>query len=161
MRLFLAAWPPEHVLATLRELPRKDRRGVRFVPEENWHVTLRFLGDASVDAVMASLDDAGLPTVTARLGPGVDMLGERLLVAPVHGVDDLAAAVRRATNGIGESDPKRFVGHLTLARLKPGADLPPAMGAPVSAEWTIDEVALVQSRLHPDGARYTTVATWR
>ena len=46
MRLFVAVWPPEEVVAELTALPRKDGRGVRFVAPENWHVTLRFLGQA-------------------------------------------------------------------------------------------------------------------
>ena len=46
-RLFVALWPAEDAIAELRALPRKDQLGVRFVPPENWHVTLRFLGAVS------------------------------------------------------------------------------------------------------------------
>jgi RNA 2',3'-cyclic 3'-phosphodiesterase len=159
-RLFIAVWPPEEVSEDLRALRRKDQRGVRFVDPETWHITLRFLGDADPDVVGARLDELALPAATARLGPGVDVLGERTLMVPVHGVDQLAETVRVATIGLGEPAPKRFTGHLTLARLKPGAHLPAAMGAFVSAEFEMDEIALVASRLDPDGARYTTLATW-
>jgi 2'-5' RNA ligase len=30
----------------------------------------------------------------------------------------------------------------------------------VHAEFDVEEVALVQSRLEPDGARYTTIGAW-
>lgn len=159
-RLFVAVWPSEGAIEELRALPRKDQRGVRFVPPENWHVTLRFLGEADIDEVAAALDGAVLPATTAHLGPGVDVFHERALVVPVSGVDDLAAAVRAATAAIGQPDRTRFTGHLTLARVKQSVPMPRSLGAFVQAEWEVGEVALVRSRLDPDGARYDTVATW-
>lgn len=161
-RLFVAVWPPDDVAEELRALRRKDQRGVRFVDPDLWHVTLRFLGQADPDRVIAALDDVGAwPATTARLGPGVDVLSERALVVPVHGLEALAERVHDATAGFGEEARRRFVGHLTLARLKPHAALPPAMGAFVEAEWSVEEIALVESHLHPDGPAYTTLATWR
>jgi RNA 2',3'-cyclic 3'-phosphodiesterase len=159
-RLFVAVWPPDHVREELAALRRKDQRGVRFLPPENWHVTLRFLGEADPGAVADALDGAALPPAHARLGPGVDVLAERALVVPVSGVDELAAAVVAATGRIGDPPRKRFVGHLTIARLKRHARMPSALGAMVEASFDVEEIALVQSRLHPSGARYETLATW-
>ena len=163
VRLFVAVWPPPPIVEELRALARKDRRGVRFVAPENWHVTLRFLGEADPGRVAAALDEATLPAARARLGPGVDLLADRALVVPVDGVDELAAAVVRATADLGEPPRKRFVGHLTLARLGRRATtlaLPPALGALVDGEFEVTEVALVRSRLDPQGAHYETLDTW-
>jgi 2'-5' RNA ligase len=159
-RLFVAVWPPEEVVAELMSLRRKDQRGVRFVPPENWHLTLRFLGEADPDLVADALDGGHYPAATVRLGPGVDVRFERVLVVPAAGIDDLAAAVTRRTASLGEPPAKRFVGHLTLARLKANAPMPPALGAYVASEFDVDEIALVRSRLGPAGARYETVGTW-
>lgn len=160
-RLFVAVWPPDEVVEELRALPRKDQRGVRFVPPENWHVTLRFLGDADPAAVSAALDATPLPTATARVSGGVDLLFERMLAVPVEGVADLAATVEGATGQLGSEPPRRrFVGHLTVARVKRGAPMPKALGALVRAEWPITEVALVQSRLRSGGAQYETIGRW-
>jgi len=159
-RLFVALWPPDEVREELRQLHRKDQRGVRFVPEDNWHVTLRFLGEADVDEVGAALDCTAFDAARARLGPAVDVLQERALVVPVGGVDELAAAVEEATGRIGQPARKRFHGHLTIARVKPHVPMPRVLGAMVQAEWDVAEVALVQSRLDPAGARYATLATW-
>lgn len=159
-RLFLAVWPPDDVTAELRALPRKDQRGVRFVRPEQWHVTLRFLGEADPSAVVDAMGGAALAPTTARLGPGVDVLFNRMLVVPVAGVDELAGEVERCTASIGEPPRKRFVGHLTLARVMPHAPMPRALGALVTAEFPVEEVALVQSRLRPGGARYDTLETW-
>jgi 2'-5' RNA ligase len=159
-RLFVAVWPPQEVVEELTALPRKDQRGVRFVPPENWHVTLRFLGEADPDVVVAALDGVVLPAAVAHLGPGVDVMSDRALVLPVDGLDELAEIVRERTAQLGQHARRRFRGHLTLARLKPHAELPRAMGAYTSAGFPVREVALVQSRLDSDGARYTTIHTW-
>ena len=159
-RLFVAVWPPDDVAAEIAALRRKDQRGVRFLPPENWHITLRFLGEAHPGEVAEAIDGARLPPARARLGPAVDVLAERALVIPVSGLDALAATVTTSTRAIGEPPRKRFFGHLTLARVKPRATMPATLGALVSAEFDVEEVALVQSRLDPRGARYETVATW-
>lgn len=161
VRLFVAIWPSDDVCERLRALPRKDRPGVRWVLPDNWHVTLRFLGDADPAEVAARLDDVVFETAQLRFGPGLDVLGERVIVVPVDGVGDLARAVLDATRGLGTHDPpKRFNGHLTVARLKGRARIRDLVGLPVEATQQATEVALVTSRLHRDGARYETLATW-
>lgn len=159
-RLFIAVWPTEEVAEELRSLHRKDQQGVRFVPPENWHITLRFLGEAHPDDVAEAMAGISLPACRARLGPAVDVMNERSLVVPVAGVDALAHVVREHTTRIGEPVPKRFIGHLSIARVKAQVPMPRALGALVSAEFDVEEIALVQSRLEPEGARYETIATW-
>lgn len=160
-RLFLAVWPPDHVTEMLCELPRKDQRGVRFVPPENWHATLRFLGDADPYDVAAAMARADLPPATAVVGPAIDMLGTHSVIAPVAGLDELAAAVVEATDGIGTLAPRpTYTGHITVARVKRGAIVRKVVGMLCPAGFDVTEVALVESRLHPDGSRYTTLDTW-
>lgn len=159
-RLFVAVWPPDDVVAELAALRRKDMRGVRFVPPENWHVSLRFLGEADPGAVVDAMDGIMLPATTARLGPGVDLLAERAIVVPVAGLDALARMVTDRTRLIGEPARPGFVGHLTLARVQRRARMPPVLGAFMTGDFDVDEIALVQSRLRPDGARYETIHSW-
>jgi 2'-5' RNA ligase len=161
MRLFVALWPPDHVVRRLETLHRKDQRGVRFVDPDRWHVTLRFLGDADPDEVGDALDGGRFATATVDLGPGVDLLGDRLVVVPARGADPLAAEVARVTRGLG-SEPlrPRFRGHVTLARLQRRAQLPRILGHHVEASWVPTELALVASTLRPDHVRYETIARW-
>lgn len=159
-RLFIAVWLSEEVAAELTILHRKDQPGVRFVRPENWHITLRFLGDADPDEVVDALNGARFPLARARLGPAVDVIAQRILAIPVGGLDALAETVNERSRRIGEAPRKRFVGHLTLARVKPNVPMPRALGAMVSAEFDVDEIALVQSRLGSPAARYETIETW-
>ena len=93
-RLFVAIWPPDDVLDALADIERPKDQGVKWVPRENLHITLRFLGDADVDEVIARLADVNLPAATAVVGPAFDLLGERSLISPVAGIDELADVVQ-------------------------------------------------------------------
>ena len=157
-RLFLAAWPDAATCSALEALPRPEERGIRWVPPDNWHVTVRFLGEADLDEVRERLTRVVLPATDAFLGPAIESLGPQL-VAPARGVDELAAAVAAATADLGEPPRQDFHGHLTIARLRRGARSS-VLGHPISSQFTIDRVTLVRSDLHPDGAQYTTVASY-
>ena len=122
-------------------------------------MTLRFLGEADPATAIELLSAATLPAAKAVLGPAVERLDGRQVVVPVAGVDELAAAVRSATAAIGNDDRRPFRGHLTIARTR-GAETSGVRGAPVTARFTIDEIALVGSDLQPSGAVYTTLATF-
>jgi 2'-5' RNA ligase len=154
-RLFVAVWPTDEVRAALADLDVPAEPGVRPVPPENWHITLRFLGDADADEVIARLAAAELPSTTVALGPAVERLGRNSLVVPAAGADELAALVADSTADIGQPVRHRFRGHLTVARTK--SDAPStAIGRPFVAEFAVREIALVASDLTPQGAVYTT-----
>lgn len=157
-RVFVAVWPPSDVAAALAALPRPATEGVRWVPGQDLHVTLRFLGDVDHHLVTARLEQAPLPRATAALGPAVTMLGRRVVMAPVAGVDALAAAVTSATADLGRAERRRFLGHVTLARCRRDDAGRAVCGTPVDLTFPVNEVAVVTSETHPDGARYTTRA---
>lgn len=167
-RLFVAVWPSDDACADLATLPRKDQHGVRFVPEENWHVTLRFLGEAHPREVAESLDELVFPEAHVQLGPIVEYLGDHSLIVRAGGCDTLNAMVDRATAHLGDAPVrKRFVGHITLARLsrqprsnRDDSNQRAVVGMPFSSSFPVSEVVLVQSHLEPDGARYEEIASW-
>jgi RNA 2',3'-cyclic 3'-phosphodiesterase len=162
-RLFVAVRPPPDVLEVVAALPRPDEPGVRWVPASQWHVTVRFLGEADEDAadaavrrVPALLADGGggSPAIEAVLGPAVSRLGRSVVCIPVAGLDALAAAVADATATVGEPvDPRPFTGHLTLARLRNRGSCRLA-GTKVSARFPVPEIELVRSTLGSAGARH-------
>jgi 2'-5' RNA ligase len=165
VRLFVAVWPPPAVVQLLESLPRPHHRDVRWTGPDQWHVTLRFLGEVDEEQVPALVESlaahlAVVPPPDVLLGPVSRRLGRAVLMLPVTGLDDVAAAVLEATAGVVPlDDPRPFTGHLTLARGRRRAAVPAALArAPASAGWRVDEVALVRSRTHPAGARYDDVA---
>jgi 2'-5' RNA ligase len=157
-RLFVALWPPADVLDALEALPRLPLAGARWTTRAQWHVTLRFLGSADGRVAAAALDNLVATPCTAELGPRPTRLGRGVLTLPVTGIDELAAAVVHATAHVGvPPDTRRFRGHLTLAESRRGHA--PRLDAELRASWPVTEVALVESHLHPAGARYDTVHT--
>ena len=169
MRLFVAVWPPPAVVETVAALASALRAGagpiadhLRWTAPEQWHVTLRFLGRADLDAAVAAFTSVEPPAgVEATLGPATGRFGRRVLQVPVAGLEGLARAVVMATAGVGEPPEDRpFAGHLTLARARPrgGVDLSALASAAVVARWPVEEVTLVSSRTGPAGAGYEVVA---
>lgn len=161
-RLFVAAWPPPGAVADLEMLPRKPRPGVRFVDPSQWHVTVAFLGNAERGEALDAFGRLSLPAASAVGGPIVELLGDHSLILPVQGIGGLAARVGADMQGIGDAPRRRrFVGHLTLARLDRRARRyrHPLVGFPVSVVFPVEELALVESRLRPNGAVYETLAT--
>lgn len=162
VRLFVALQPPASAVALLDALPRPVVPRVRWTTPEQWHVTLRFLGECAADEVAAALGTATWPAAPeAVLGADVRAFGRELLHVPVGGVEALAAAVVQATAAIGKPPPVRpFTGHLTLARARRGGDVRPLVRASALAHevrWRADEVVLMVSELRPSGARYSVV----
>jgi RNA 2',3'-cyclic 3'-phosphodiesterase len=149
--------PPSAVLEGLGARPRPPGEGWRWTRPEQWHVTLRFLGDADERAAAGALGGLRSPPVTARLGPTAKTIGQGVLHLPVAGLDELAAAVVGLTDGVAEAPVDHaFRGHLTLARRRGGRSAPPELR--FEAAWTVEEIELVRSEVGRDGARHEVVA---
>ena len=159
-RFFVAVIPPADVLDLLATIPRDPRPDVRYTTREQWHVTLRYLGDADIGEASAAMERVDAPVAAAVLGPTVERLGRNVAMVPCAGLDDIAAAVRGATADMEHpmDDARPFVGHLTIARMK-NARRCPATGFAVAAEFPVSEVHLVRSHLSRDGARYEVVTS--
>ncbi len=159
-RLFLAVFPPVGVIERLGELERPEVEGLRWTNREQWHITLRFFGEAEQGDVEDSLQGFRGVASTVLLGPASRWLGTRVLALPADGLDDLAAEVRARTETIGQAPERRnFTGHLTLARTRkrsPGA----VVSQSFDAQFKTTELWLVSSQLHSDGARYTKLSHW-
>ncbi len=149
--------------------------GARWVPPENLHLTLRFLGDTD-SARRASLEEAVRelqlpPPFSIRLrGWGAFPRPARADVLWI-GVEDHEGALRtaaeqleaaaRAAGFVPEERP--FRPHLTAARLRPPADLRRVLPTlpPVDATVPVDRLALVRSTLGHGPAVYDEVGILR
>lgn len=156
MRLFVAVRPPDTILDALERLDRPEHPGVRWSARDQWHVTLRFLGEVDDPGpVMEALQAAPLRRCEAVVGPRVTTLGRHVVCLPVAGLDDLARGVDTAVRAAGQPpDERRFRGHLTLARVRRGRSAAHLAGEAFERRFPVTDVRLVRSRLGSDRARY-------
>jgi 2'-5' RNA ligase len=161
-RLFIAVYPPIEVVDALAALPRADADGVRWVQPDQYHVTMRFLGNADEASAAAALDAAVRSIAPAHvvLGPRVSRLGRNVVCVPARGLERVADAVAVATATLGEPpDPRPFRGHVTLARLRGRAACGLA-GVRFDASFDVSELQLVDSVTRPAGAEHTVVCSF-
>ncbi len=85
-RLFAALWPPPEVLARLQQLERPNVEGLRWTTEDQWHVTLQFLGEAGERQMTEAMRAArwGRP-LKMRIGPAVTLLRQEIVCLPRRG----------------------------------------------------------------------------
>jgi 2'-5' RNA ligase len=154
VRLFVALWPPDEVLHALHSLDRPDVDGVRWSTPDQWHVTLRFLGNDDPDRVRSLLAGVSHPPVDLVVGPATARLGSGVLMLPVAGADSLASALPLPMD-------RPFTGHLTVARARARQRVPSSLvGTPFAASWRATSFSLVRSQTKPTGAEYDDVATF-
>jgi 2'-5' RNA ligase len=164
-RLFVAVWPQAALTEQLRTLDRPSLPGLRWTTEDQWHVTLRFLGEMAVPEEEAAR--VGLGRVSALVAAPEATAGPRpralglAWVLPVAGLDHLAETVAAATRDLGQPPAHRgYRGHLTLARSRHRGLLRDLPEPAVAGAWTVTEVTLVRSHLGSQRARYDIIGAW-
>lgn len=125
-RLFTALEIPRPVAMSL-SLLRGGLPGARWIDVENYHITLRFIGDVdgrTADEIVDRLDRIDRPEFQAAL-TGIGSFGSKKPhsiwagVTPCPEIFALQAEIERICQRIGLApDPRKFTPHVTLARLK-------------------------------------------
>ncbi len=174
MRLFVAIALPEEIQDALADLGN-GLPGARWVPAENLHLTLRFLGEVDrrdaedIDAALAEIRAPGFPLSIA----GVDRFGDNRRVRqlwagvePHPGLLHLQSKVESAVVRSGQAPERRkFKPHITLARFRsnPGEKL----GAFLSQHgllrlppFMVDSFSLYSSFLSSGGSIYSEEAVY-
>jgi 2'-5' RNA ligase len=167
MRLFVAIEVPETVRAEIQAVAPQPGPGLRVVKSEQWHLTLHFLGEADLDAVIAALASLSFKPFELRLA-GAGQFRARDESVLWHGFEhsreliELHAEVgRRLTESIGyrpESRPYRP--HLTVARRRmrhSGNEVDSFLADATnwqSSPFRVADVVLFQSELTPRGPKY-------
>lgn len=174
MRLFIAIEPPDDLKTALCRL-RVDVPGARWVPMEQLHLTLAFLGEVEENTAGELVERLALIR-TPPFQLGFSTTGcfpsrhrPRVLWAgfePHPRLMHLAAGVHGAVLACGIPQEERpFSPHITLARLKfPAArevdaflTMPQKLKLP---PFPVREVILFQSRLTPQGAVHIPIRTF-
>ncbi|RJQ30005.1 RNA 2',3'-cyclic phosphodiesterase [Candidatus Parcubacteria bacterium] len=177
-RVFIAINLPEEVLDAIEDSLRRfeDRGGVRlreefrFVPKENWHITLSFLGGQAEDAIVKII--AAMQEIASlfRLEPlsfknicfgplnrpprmvwaVLDTPGSAVLARMKTALEDQLEAI-----GVRfRREHRDFLGHITLARRSVGGHLRTRPEERIRAIFTPKTIDLMESELRRTGAEY-------
>jgi 2'-5' RNA ligase len=148
--------------------------GARWVPPENWHVTLKFLGWTPAPLVPWVEETVGgvvgaHPPVTASirgLGAFPSEARARVLWAgiddPANGFGALVADLEAGLAAKFRAELRRFHPHLTVARSEPPLRLPEAYAdTPLASEpFVAGRVVLYRSHLEGRVTRYEPLRTF-
>lgn len=151
---------------------------VRWVPEQNIHITLKFLGDtspANLEILKKIISNeasryAPIALKVTNLGAFPNLRRPRVIWAGIEAPPSLAAIQRSIdteTQRLGYATEERpFSPHLTLGRLSHNAtpedirkigDLLVKNSIAINASFTANTVTLFRSDLQPSGAMYTPI----
>ena len=180
LRLFIAVEIPTEIQRNVYKETSKFRKGIdsliRWVPAENMHLTLKFLGDVSpsnVEFLMQMLRNeadivrcfkiqlTGLGAFPSLKRPRVIYIG---IQAPAA-LDTLQRGIESASRRLGyETEERPFSAHLTLGRVKQNVTATDQQKIRRAIEATqvdllgnarVDSVHLYRSELKPSGSVYT------
>jgi 2'-5' RNA ligase len=175
LRLFVAFEVPKDVRADLAGTldPLRERfPKARWVPEENQHVTVKFLGSTYprlVEWVVSMVEEVAsaheaFEARVADLGAFPNPRRARVLWA---GLDDrdarssaIAAALDEALAHEFKVEQRPFTPHLTVARFEPPAVLEPEDVAFESEPFTVESLVLFRSHLRRPAPVYEPLATF-
>jgi 2'-5' RNA ligase len=180
VRLFVALQIPSTVRENLIEFVKPLRAlgpQPRWVRPENLHVTLKFIGEVVPEKVAAIR--TGLAAVRSGREVTIEFRGvgffpneksPRVFWAGMNASPNLktiAFDIDNATQKLGISPEQRpFLPHLTLARFQP-PPLPEKLCAAMQANAARDfgslrtnQFHLIESKLKPSGAEYTTLESF-
>ncbi len=181
MRLFVALEIPRAVrdnLATLiRELRTADRKA-RWVRPENIHVTLKFIGETPAEKVQDIRDalsgvhfERGVELSFRGLGFFPNAKRPSVLWAGIDAspnLRSLAGGIESSLEKLGFPREQRpFVPHLTIARFQTPRIHEPLQSATAQSSGRefgslrTHEFHLIESKLKPSGAEYTTIESFR
>ena len=172
-RLFTALELPGAVVGQL-VLARGGVVGARWLEPEDYHVTLRFIGDIDARAardVAETLADIRRPTALVRF-EGLSWFGgdkPRAIVAkvkPEAALMELQAEQERRLRRMGvEPETRKYTPHVTLARLRGVgqaaiADYLATRGALLAESFTAERFVLYSARDGSGGGPYVVEAAY-
>lgn len=182
MRLFVAVELPASVRRALGELVRdleRSRADVKWVEEENFHLTLKFLGEVDearlpeVKEALARVARGAKPFSFEAAGTGAFPSPGRprvLWVGVGRGAEELGSLAARVDAELARvgfpPEGRPFSPHLTLGRVRSHRGMSDLAGALARAcfparEVPVEEIVLFQSILGRGGPVYTPVGRYR
>jgi RNA 2',3'-cyclic 3'-phosphodiesterase len=172
-RLFTGLEIPSDLAADLALL-RGGILGARWIDVENYHITLRFIGDidaATARDIFATLERIRRPPFVVTIDGLASFGGDRprAIVAkakPAAPLIELQAEQERLIRRLGiPPEPRKFTPHVTLARLRDAsapavADYLSTRGYFLSRKFEASRFVLFSSRASTGGGPYVVEAAY-
>ena len=181
LRAFIAIELPKNILDAIEKQTARLRQSlgndiVRWVPSQNMHLTLKFLGDVApshIDFLKQLLmrEAESHPQFSLQmggLGSFPTLRRPRILWIGIHAPADLVSlqkSIETAATRLGyEQEERTFSPHLTIGRARQTISLSEQQQIRAALESVqlgnigtaiIDCVHLIKSDLHPSGSTYT------
>jgi RNA 2',3'-cyclic 3'-phosphodiesterase len=185
VRLFVALQIPDSIrndyAALVEDLRRLDAKAApkkpKWVRPENLHVTLKFIGKtdpAKLDSILSALANVRSPQKIRlhlrNIGFFPNANRPRVIWGGMEASENLATLAHSIDQQIAAlgfpAEERTFTPHLTLARLDPPA-IAPELRAAIEklaardfGELHTSEFHLIESKLKPTGAEYTTLQSF-
>jgi len=180
-RLFLAINLPNEIKAQLADLVLKlvkanKNKPIKWVGEDNFHLTLHFLGDVTeekISEISKTLEPivSNFPTLNFSLSNLInafpDLNNPKVIFLEMKELNDgktikLQQTIGTILRSLGfETDPRPFRLHLTLGRIKFKTILQiPNYQLPIS-NFQINSIDLMESALTPSGPIYNIVKQYK
>ncbi|GAB3193756.1 2'-5' RNA ligase [Pontibacter aydingkolensis] len=171
IRLFVAAILPETLKDKLQEqLILFEHPHVRFVPRQNLHLTLYFIGNvplSQLETIKQTIKETArrhLPFTLhfAQTEPGPKARNPRLVWARFEADNTYLELSRELAKKLSGAEPanQKVIPHITLARFRKDKPAPkdlPIVTSPHALELQIDGIALWQSELASPHPVYTVL----
>lgn len=172
-RLFVALSIPQAVIERLERL-QSGIKGARWRPRENFHLTLRFIGDTDrhgfdeLQSALSTVVAAGFELQLSAVGFFGDRKPRAVWVGVVNslGLIHLQSKIETAVKRAGfPDDQRKFTPHVTLAYLKGArrddvAEFCAANGLFSTAMFPVEEFHLYSSCLGGRASHYTIEETY-
>ena len=169
MRCFIALKIPDSVKKEIKKI--QDSLPEFFgkkTETENLHLTLKFLGEISeerVDEVKKKLKEIRFKSFDAELGKAGVFSEKFVRIIWMHliGCENLQKVIDEKMSELGFSLEKRFMSHLTIARVKKIKNkqefLKELKDIKVKkwVKWKVNEFLLMKSELSPSGPKYSVI----
>lgn len=180
LRAFIAVEIPSELQQKIQKETANFRKQisslVRWVPPQNMHLTLKFLGDVSPNSVEFLIqmlrNEAehiqGFDIHLAGLGVFPNLKRPRVIYIGIQApaaLDALARGIESASRRLGyEAEERPFYAHLTLGRVRQNVTAAEQQQIRRAVEGTqvdllgtarVDSVHLYKSELNPGGSVYT------
>jgi 2'-5' RNA ligase len=181
LRVFIAIELPVHVCDAIQKQTVRLRQTlgndlIRWVPTQNMHLTLKFLGDTATSyldflkqLIIREADShPQFDLQLGGLGSFPNSRRPRLLWIGIHAPADLASlqrSIETGTSRLGyEQEERAFSPHLTIGRVRQNSSLPELQKIHTALDIIqlgnigiarVDSIHLFKSDLQPGGSIYT------